>query len=354
MKIIKAEYWTEYIQLTRPYTIAYKTISSVENIFVRLETDNGQWGIGVASPSYAVTGESFDDTRTALQNNLEALTLQRNIYHFEALQRNIHQKLVSTPAACAAVDIALYDLFCKNLDISVVSFLGQYHQVLPTSITIGIKSIEESIVEAKEYLNRGFKILKLKIGKSVEEDVACIQKINETIKGQMFIRVDANQGYQPKDLEAFVHQTQNVGVELIEQPFHHSNDKMLSKIAPDIQKILAADESLVSVEDGFQLAAQPLFGIYNIKLMKCGGIYTSRKIANLAQQAQIDLMWGCNDESCVSIAAALHAAFASPNTRYIDLDGSLDLGKDPFGGGFVIEDGMMRMVEGIGLGVFKI
>ena len=38
-------------------------------------------------------------------------------------------------------------------------------------------------------------------------------------------------------------------------------------------------------------------------------------------------MWGCMDES-VSIAAALHAAFASPATRYLDLDGSFDLARD--------------------------
>ena len=39
-------------------------------------------------------------------------------------------------------------------------------------------------------------------------------------------------------------------------------------------------------------------------------------------------MWGCMDESRISIAAALHAAFASPATRYLDLDGTLDLARD--------------------------
>ena len=75
MKITKAHFWTEQIQLTRPYTIAYKTIEAVENIFVQLECDNGQYGVGVASPSYQVTGETFDDTRNALSQHLESLTL---------------------------------------------------------------------------------------------------------------------------------------------------------------------------------------------------------------------------------------------------------------------------------------
>ena len=48
-------------------------------------------------------------------------------------------------------------------------------------------------------------------------------------------------------------------------------------------------------------------------------------------------MWGCMDESRISIAAALHAAFASPATRFLDLDGSLDLARDVVEGGFTLE-----------------
>ena len=52
------------------------------------------------------------------------------------------------------------------------------------------------------------------------------------------------------------------------------------------------------------------------------------------------LMWGCMDESIVSpSAAALHAALASRATRFLDLDGSLDLAKDIVTGGFTLKDG---------------
>ena len=62
-------------------------------------------------------------------------------------------------------------------------------------------------------------------------------------------------------------------------------------------------------------------------------------------------MWGCNDESIVSIAAALHAAYSCPSTRYLDLDGSFDLARDPANGGFVVEDGCLRLLDKPGLGV---
>ena len=62
-------------------------------------------------------------------------------------------------------------------------------------------------------------------------------------------------------------------------------------------------------------------------------------------------MWGCMDESIVSISAALHAALASPATRYLDLDGSLDLARDVVTGGFHLEDGYLRTTDAPGLGV---
>ncbi len=64
----------------------------------------------------------------------------------------------------------------------------------------------------------------------------------------------------------------------------------------------------------------------------------------------VDLFWGCNDESIVSITAALHTAFACPNTKYIDLDGSLDLGRDVVKGGSILKDGYMYGSDKPGLG----
>ena len=68
----------------------------------------------------------------------------------------------------------------------------------------------------------------------------------------------------------------------------------------------------------------------------------------------IDLFWGCNDESIVSITAALHLAFSCANTKYIDLDGSLDLARDVVKGGFILEDGIMYCSDKPGLGVEKL
>jgi L-Ala-D/L-Glu epimerase len=77
------------------------------------------------------------------------------------------------------------------------------------------------------------------------------------------------------------------------------------------------------------------------------------EIATIAKNASIDLFWGCNDESIVSITAALHAAYACSNTKYLDLDGSFDLAKDIVEGGFELIDGYMYPSNLPGLGINK-
>ena len=85
--------------------------------------------------------------------------------------------------------------------------------------------------------------------------------------------------------------------------------------------------------------------------MKCGGIWPGLRIAALAETAGVELMWGCMDESVIGISGALHAALASPATRYIDLDGSFDLARDVTRGGFALEDGVLYPLDPPGLGV---
>ena len=350
-KITNVKTFSENLELTRPYTIAYETFDSVENIFLIIETGGGIIGVGAGSPSAFVTGETMASAKEKL---LEVADLLKgaDVRKIQAIIQRIQEFFPANPAVCAAADIALHDAYGKLLGLPLVDLWGRAHFSLPTSITIGIKSIEESVEEAKEYMQMGFKVLKLKTGKSVAEDVAIFSKIRETVGEDIKIRVDANQGYTVEDTQNFYQQTEKLGLELMEQPMHYDQVTSMKKLPPNIRSICMADENLKTMEHALELAQKPLhFGLYNIKLMKCGGIAAGRQIASIANLANIGLMWGCMDESIISITAALHAALASPATKYLDLDGSLDLAKDIVKGGFVLKDGVMSIGEGAGLGV---
>lgn len=365
MKIKKVEILRENLELTRPYTIAYRTISSVENVFLILHLEDGSMGIGCAAPSVGVTGESVDHSVRALREKAEPILHGARIEHFPALLQKVRAELLPYPAALAAVDLALHDAFCKWQQIRLVDWWGAVHEQLPTSITIGIGEVDETLEQAQEHLANGFRVIKLKTGRSVEQDVEVFSSLREAVGPEVKIRIDGNQGYQPKELEQFARATAKMDVEFYEQPFPagHARGKVQTgdrlsgvdaqlALSEPLRKLCAADEDLHHASDALSLAQSPQpFGIFNIKLMKCGGVSEARQIAFVAERSGIDLMWGCNDESIVSITAALHAALASPATKYLDLDGSLDLARDLVQGGFVLENGVLRVGEGYGLGV---
>lgn len=351
MKIISIDYYISNLELKRPYTIAYKTVTEVENLIVVVTLENGIKGMGTANPSKYVVGDDVQDTFQALEKWDKELLLKQDIRDFYNCLYCVHSSLTDHIGARAALDIALHDAFSRLLEKPLVRFFGQRRDGLPTSITIGIKNVEETLAEAEEYVGRGFSFIKVKLGRSLEEDIERLVRLREQQGSKIHIRIDANQGYDKEEVLRFYEQTRHLDLELIEQPMPVADSATLKQLPKDIRSAIAADESLVNEKDAFELAIPPAScGIFNIKLMKCGGVLPAQQISTIGQIAGMDLMWGCNDESVISIAAALHVALSCPNTRYLDLDGSLDLAKDVAEEAFIIKEGMMSVTDRPGLG----
>lgn len=351
MKITAFRCWKELLALSRPYAIAGHAFSGVDLLFCELELANGLRGYGSGSPSEFVCGESLEESEKAL-SSMGDKVIGRSITEFWGLLEGFSGSVSATPAAVAAIDMALFDAFGQLLGVPVVDFLGRKHKRLFTSVTLGIQDMQKCKNDVEEYVQRGFKAIKIKIGENVERDIETVFKVHEWAGKSIRLRVDGNQGYNEVQLKKFLESTKSVTLECIEQPFPRPGTENMRSLSRKLRLQCMADEDCKNADDAFMLCQDPIpYGWFNIKLMKCGGIYQSLKIASLGQYQAIPLMWGCMDESCISIAAALHAAYAQPNTQLLDLDGSFDLDYDPAEGGFVLNDGFLELLPKPGLGV---
>ena len=355
MKIVAVRAYLRKMALKKPYTIAYNTFSDVDLAFLEIELANGMIGYGSGSPAEEVVGETTQQTVANLNTSFVSNLVGRDIRHFQQIIFESNLQFPHLPGTLAAIDIALHDAFGKYLDVSIASFYGQKMNALPTSMTIGIKGLDATIEEAKEYAAMGFNVFKIKTGLDVQEDIERIKALYTYFGKEYTIRVDANQGYDLDELKLFLDATAAYPLELIEQPLPVGQEQSLLELSTKQRSSLTADEALKDPKAALQLAAglKP-FGIYNIKLMKCGGLLGAKQIATIAQHAGIDLFWGCNDESIISITAALHIAYTFPNTKYIDLDGSFDLMEDLVTGGFEVKDGCLIINNAAGFGFTKI
>ncbi|MFM8741520.1 MAG: mandelate racemase/muconate lactonizing enzyme family protein, partial [Cytophagales bacterium] len=253
MKIKSIKSWSADLGNTKPYTIAFKTVDEVNNAFVEIELDNGITGIGAGNPSEYVTGEHFEQCTAALEEKNIAFLVGRDIREIHQLTFEVWQKLPANPAARAALDIALYDAFTKFLNVPLVKYLGQKIQSMPTSNTIGIKNVEETLKEAQEYGERGFKVLKVKLGIDLQEDIERIVKLREKFGKKFVIRIDANQGYDTAKTVEFYNKTKHLEVELIEQPLPAKEIEKMRLLPAEIRKVIAADESLLSPKNALEI-----------------------------------------------------------------------------------------------------
>jgi len=338
------------MRLREPYTIAYETISSTGNVFLRIETDKGITGYGCAAPDLQITGETTESVLKACEAIVKPTLKGVDPLRIAFQMSKIQKPLKTRPSARALVDIALYDILGKTAGLPVYKLLGGFRTSIKTCITIGILSVKETVQKAEEFIKQGFKSLKIKGGRDVEADIERLIKVREAVGKAIEIRFDANQGYTLEDSLHFFTATRSVKVELIEQPTPRGKPDLLGRVTQNVPIPIMADESLMNLRDAFRLARRELVDMVNIKLMKCGGISEALHINAVARAANLEVMVGCMDEAALGIAAGLHFALARPNVLYADLDGHLDLIDDPSAGTVILKNGILYPKPFPGLG----
>lgn len=351
MKITQVEAWIVPLVLSEPYTIAYESISHVDNIFLRIETNHGIVGLGCAAPDLEVTGESGEATLENINSIARPVLLRADPLRLARLLELLRKPLQNAPSAKAAVDMALYDILGKVSGLPVYKILGGFRDRMKTSVTIGILPVDATLEKSRQLIGQGFRCLKLKGGLNVEQDIERLRRVRELVGPSVELRFDANQGYTAKSCLFFLDQVRNINLELIEQPTSRGEPEVMAQMTRAAAIPVMADESLLTLLDAFRIAKRGLADMVNIKLMKVGGISEALQINAVARAANIEVMVGCMDESALAIAAGLHFALAKPNVLYADLDGHLDLIDDPAAGGVRLRDGVLLPNPSPGLGV---
>ncbi|MEO9804731.1 MAG: dipeptide epimerase [Reichenbachiella sp.] len=353
MKIIRLECWQEKFKLKDPYTIAYEEIDTAQNVFLKIDTDNRLSGWGCAAPDLEVTGETGQTVMKAFQDIIEPYLKGKAPFTYSLILEELRVLLKNQPSALTMVDMALFDLVGKKTGEPIYRLLGGYRRSIPTSITIGILPVAETLLRAEEFIGQGFFILKIKGGNSVEEDVERILKVRELVGNSVEIRFDANQGYTVENAVHFIDRTKLAKLELLEQPTDKDKTDLLKQVIERVSIPVMADESLLSLKDVFHLTSNDATDMINIKLMKTGGIAEAMRINAVAMAAKVETMVGCMDESAMGIAAGLHFALARPNIHYADLDGHFDIEDDPFAALVKCEKGILYPLEKPGFGWFE-
>ena len=349
--IQQIEVYSVVLRYKEPFKIAPGTSIESHNIVVKILTDYEVVGWGESSPSQRVTNENPKTVIETLDKiapkliGMSPLRIEQNI---ELMNSTVKQN----PAAKAAVDMALHDILGKTARKPLFMLIGGYRTEVLTDITLSIKSPKEMAKDAVKAIKKGFKALKVKVGTDPIKDVERIKSIRKAVGNEIEIRLDANQGWTPKQAINVLNKTERFNIQFAEQPVPAKDLKDLAKVRKHSPIPIMADESVHSPEDALRLIEAEAVDLINIKLMKSGGILKGKKIASIAEAAGIPCMVGCMGESGIGIAAAAHLAAAVKNIQYADLDSDLLL-KDKLAekGGTKVRNSMRILSKKHGLGI---
>lgn len=349
MKIDKINIYPFNIDTEEVFKIATMSLSGAKNVLVEIRTNQGLTGWGEASPFRSITGETQGINLAAAVELREAL-LGKNPLEVITRTEEMEAWLPFNTTIRSAFDMAIYDIASQAAGLPLYAFLGGTRRPVETDLTIGIGTAEEAVEKTKKILNKGFRIIKTKVGISIEDDLKRLRAIRETAGPKVKIRIDANQGWDRVTAVHCLESYKELDIEFCEQPVRARDFEGMKYVSDHSSIPIMADESVFSPSDALEIVRTQAAPLINIKLSKSGGISAGLKIAHIAQAGYITCMTGCMSESGLANTAFTHFAMANSVVKYFDLDANEGHVNEPIKGGAVFDKGHVIVPDDPGIG----
>lgn len=350
--ILSVELYKLFIPLTEPFVISLGSIKDVQNVIVIIRTADGCAGYGECSPYMTINGESVDTCFVVGQYFARVLK-GRDALQLDECVAQMDKVIYANSSIKSAFDMALHDIAAQHAGVPLYKFLGgQKNKVIETDMTVSIGDPEKMKGDAVRFRNEGFPAIKVKLGETLEKDVARMRAIREGIGPDTPLRIDANQGWRSADeaitiLKALA----PFSIEHCEEPIPRWQFMDLPKVSAQSPIPIMADESCGDDHDAERLIRLKACPLFNIKLGKSSGIYKAQKMIQLAAAAGIELQIGGFMESRLGMTASAHLALTHPAIRHCDFDTPLMFTEDPVIGGIqYLDKGVIEVPDVPGLG----
>ncbi len=289
----------------------------LDNIIVKIHTDEGVTGIGAAAPDIGFFGEPWESVKIIIDNYMGPRITGMDPYNREQILHVVtrtggwHNVL-----ATSGIDLALHDLLGKAMNTSVCNLLGGCHQekiLLSTEVPRGVP--EKMAEHSLEYYEQGVRGFKAKVGSDPVRDALSLKAMREALGDKVSIRADANQGYTPKEAIKMctLAQKYDVDLELLEQPTKKWDLDGMARITKTVDVPIEADESAFSLFDVMRIIKKGAADVINAKVAKAGGFYGVKKWAAVAESAGLDIVVGTEWGIGSQIAAKLHLGGSTKN-----------------------------------------
>ncbi len=319
------------IRFASPFRISGYLFEAMPSVVATI-SDGNLAGRGEAAGVYYL-GDDQDRMVATLENVRPAVE--------HGLNREELQSLLPPCGARNALDCALWELEAKSLGTSVWSLAG-LPPPRPLVTTFTLPADDPAALRERIGSLDFAKSIKLKLDGDLDADAERLRVVRSA-RRDVWLSVDANQGFQSEDLDSLAALLLEHGVAMVEQPLARGNEKPLADWRPGIP--VAADESILDLAELRERGE--LFDIVNIKLDKCGGLTEALSMVRAARMLGLKVMVGNMGGSTLAMAPGF---VLGQLCDYVDLDGPFSLADDELADS-IYSDGEIYVPEKIWGGV---
>ena len=299
------------LPVKRVHELSGSSLRQQSYLLIRIVTDAAIIGIGeVSTPGGPWwSGDSIESSKIMIDQYFTPALIGADPFRIHFLLDQLNRIAVNNAFPKAGIEMALYDIIGKALNVPVYELLGgRYRESIPMTWALGSGSLDQDIAEAKEKLATKFcSRFKIKMGQmEPRDDTARVAKLAEALADKAYLQIDLNAEWDEHEAMAYLPVLQEAGIKLIEQPISRHNIAGMKRLAQQLSIPIMADESLITLQDAQMLADGEAPFIFALKLMKSGGIDNSRKIAAIGEAAGLNCYGGSFLESSIGAAANIH------------------------------------------------
>lgn len=324
------------LKLKHTFTISRESHDIQPTLIVELQDGEfSGFGEATSNPYYGITVKKMMNDINSVQDTITS----SNGLNPDEFWKTLYPHFKNNMFALCALDIAYNDLYTKKEGKKLYQYWGLDVSNNPkTNYTIAIDTLEKMVFKLQEFPSP---IYKIKLGTANDiEIVTELRKHTDAI-----FRVDANCGWTPEETIKNAVELKKLGVEFLEQPLQADNWEGHKEVFKNSVLPIIADESC-QIETDIEKCHNHFHGV-NVKLVKCGGVTSGKRMLEKARKLGMKTMVGCMTESSVGISAIAHLL---PLLDYVDMDGALLLSKD-IADGVVIKNGVTSYSNLNGTGV---
>jgi len=344
----------------RPFIDATTYLPSAElkAVVVKIRTTDGIEGVGECTASERYSGETQESIKYAIDRYLGPNIIGESPFDIEKIMYKVDKILFKNTFAKMAIDLALHDILGKALNVPLYCLIGgRYRNKVLVGVELSIADPKDMAREALEFVSKGIKVLKVKVGVDLKKDIERFVTVREAVGDDILLRADANQGYSRCEAIKFIRSVEKYGIEYMEQPIPWWDIDGLAYIRKAVNTPIQADESLYDIHDMLKLVKKEAVDIVNVKLGKHGGIHSAKKIIVIAESAGTTCSFGNMGELGFATAAKIHMACSTKSATYASeftgICGITDRPSYEFltTTSFEVKDGYLEVPEKPGLGV---